>query len=55
MLACRGGHLETAEVLLENGADMDKPKEVRYKTISKKSIMSLLCHCNFRTVFALCT
>lgn len=29
MYACRRGHLETAKVLLENGANVDKPKEVR--------------------------
>lgn len=31
MLACRRGHLQTAKVLLENGANVDKAKEVRRK------------------------
>ena len=29
MLACRGGHLDTAKLLIGKGADINKTKDVR--------------------------
>ena len=41
MLACRKGHLETVKVLLENGANVDKAKEVAKMDQLPLEIMSI--------------
>jgi ankyrin repeat protein len=42
MLACRRGHLETAKVLLEHGANVDKAKEVRQHVADIATIYLML-------------